>query len=69
MTSFIDPQALFEWCRLPVEELENHPQREEDIKVLPCTGYFALPVLATYLIRVIFSPKYGFLFPVNYHAL
>lgn len=35
MTSCIDAQALFEWCRIPIEELENHPQRQVDIKILP----------------------------------
>jgi glucosamine-6-phosphate deaminase len=34
MTSFIDPQALFEWCHIPVEALEKHPQRKIDITVL-----------------------------------
>jgi glucosamine-6-phosphate deaminase len=34
MTSSIDPDSLFEWCRIPADELENHPQGKVRIKVL-----------------------------------
>jgi glucosamine-6-phosphate deaminase len=34
MTSTIDSQALFEWCRIPAEALENHPQAKIKIKIL-----------------------------------
>jgi glucosamine-6-phosphate deaminase len=34
MTSFIDPQPLFEWCQIPVDELENHPLAKMRIKIL-----------------------------------
>jgi glucosamine-6-phosphate deaminase len=34
MTSTIDPQALFEWCRIPAGELENHPQARVPVKIL-----------------------------------
>ena len=34
MPSFIDTQSLFEWCRIPLEELEGHPQARLRIKVL-----------------------------------
>jgi glucosamine-6-phosphate deaminase len=33
MTSFIDPEALFSWCRIPAEELENHPQARVPVKI------------------------------------
>ncbi len=32
--SMIDPRQLFEWCRIPVEELENHPAARVPIKIL-----------------------------------
>lgn len=35
MTSRIDPEQLFAWCSIPVDELENHPQRRVAIKILP----------------------------------
>lgn len=34
MPSMIDPRQLFEWCRIPVEELENHPDAKIKIKIL-----------------------------------
>jgi glucosamine-6-phosphate deaminase len=34
MTSFLDPEELFEWCRIPAEELEDHPQAKVKIKIL-----------------------------------
>lgn len=34
MTSFIDPQSLFEWCQIPVNELENHPLAKVRIQIL-----------------------------------
>ncbi len=34
MTSTIDAQKLFEWCHIPVEELENHPKAKVPIKIL-----------------------------------
>ena len=34
MTSSIDPQSLFEWCRIPIEELEDHPMSKIRIKIL-----------------------------------
>lgn len=34
MTSRIDTEKLFEYCRIPVDELENHPQAKVKIKVL-----------------------------------
>lgn len=35
MPSFIDPQALFEWCHVPPEDLENHPKARVKIQILP----------------------------------
>jgi len=32
--SMIDPQQLIEWCRIPVEDLENHPDAKVNIRVL-----------------------------------
>jgi glucosamine-6-phosphate deaminase len=32
--SFLDTSMLFEWCRIPVNELEDHPERKVAIKVL-----------------------------------
>ncbi len=34
MTSTIDPRRLFEWCRIPAEELENHPDARVRIRIL-----------------------------------
>jgi glucosamine-6-phosphate deaminase len=34
MPSFLDSTALFEWCRIPGNELENHPDKKIKIKVL-----------------------------------
>ena len=38
MTSNLDPKALFEWCRIPAEELEGHPSIKIGIKILPTAG-------------------------------
>ncbi len=35
MPSFIDPDQLFQWCRIPTDQLENHPQAKVKIKILP----------------------------------
>jgi len=35
MPSMIDPQDLFEWCRIPAGELENHPDAKIPIRILP----------------------------------
>jgi glucosamine-6-phosphate deaminase len=35
MPSFINPEELFAWCRVPPEELENHPQARLRIRILP----------------------------------
>ena len=35
MTSTIDPQQLFEYCRIPAEEMESHPEAKVPIKILP----------------------------------
>jgi glucosamine-6-phosphate deaminase len=37
MTSRLDPQELFRWCKIPIEELESHPEAKVGIKVLPST--------------------------------
>ena len=37
MTSRIDPEELFAWCKIPTDELENHPAARIKIKVLPTT--------------------------------
>jgi glucosamine-6-phosphate deaminase len=34
MTSTIDPKHLFEWCRIPAEALENHPDAKVKIKIV-----------------------------------
>lgn len=34
MTSIIDPKELFAWCRIPAEELENHPDAKVKIKIV-----------------------------------
>jgi glucosamine-6-phosphate deaminase len=34
MTSTLDPKDLFEWCRIPAGELENHPDAKVRMKVL-----------------------------------
>jgi len=34
MTSRIDPDQLFAWCRIPTEQLEGHPQAKLPFKVL-----------------------------------
>jgi len=33
MTSSIDTQKLFEYCRIPVDELENHPDAKVKLKI------------------------------------
>jgi len=35
MVSLIDPKDLFDWCRIPAEELEGHPQAKVPIRILP----------------------------------
>lgn len=35
MPSFIDPVSLEKWCRIPSDQLENHPQAKVDINILP----------------------------------
>jgi glucosamine-6-phosphate deaminase len=35
MPSSINPQELFEWCRIPPEDLENHPQARFKLKIVP----------------------------------
>lgn len=35
MGSQIDPRALYEWCRIPVEELESHPQARVRLRIYP----------------------------------
>jgi glucosamine-6-phosphate deaminase len=37
MTSRINPEELFGWCRIPAAELENHPASRFKIKILPTT--------------------------------
>ena len=32
--SFLDASALFEWCRIPSDQLENHPNKKVAIKIL-----------------------------------
>jgi glucosamine-6-phosphate deaminase len=32
--SMIDPRQLFEWCHIPVEALQNHPEAKVRIKIL-----------------------------------
>ena len=32
--SSLDTSALLDWCRIPTEELENHPQKKVAIKIL-----------------------------------
>jgi glucosamine-6-phosphate deaminase len=32
--SFLDTKELFEWCQIPLDELENHPKRKVPIKIL-----------------------------------
>ena len=34
MPSFLDSAALFEWCRIPANELENHSEKKVKIKIL-----------------------------------
>jgi glucosamine-6-phosphate deaminase len=34
MTSRIDPEQLFDWCRIPEEELQNHPKAKVKINIL-----------------------------------
>ena len=34
MPSFIDPDALFEWCRIPADQLERHPDAKIRIEIL-----------------------------------
>jgi glucosamine-6-phosphate deaminase len=34
MTSQLDPKSLFEWCRIPIEELEQHPERKVNLRIL-----------------------------------
>lgn len=35
MTSRINPEELFAWCRIPTEGLESHPKAKVPIKILP----------------------------------
>jgi glucosamine-6-phosphate deaminase len=35
MPSSINHQELFEWCRIPPEDLENHPQSRFKLKIVP----------------------------------
>lgn len=35
MPSFINPEELFTWCRIPAQELENHPGARFKIKIVP----------------------------------
>lgn len=35
MPSQLDPQQLIAWCRVPTDELENHPDAKIKIKILP----------------------------------
>jgi glucosamine-6-phosphate deaminase len=35
MPSFINPQELFKWCHVPLEELENHPKARIKIQIVP----------------------------------
>jgi glucosamine-6-phosphate deaminase len=35
MPSSINHQELFEWCRIPPEDLENHPQARFKLKIVP----------------------------------
>ncbi len=37
MTSRINPEELFSWCKIPAAKLENHPAARFKIKVLPTT--------------------------------
>jgi glucosamine-6-phosphate deaminase len=37
MTSRLDPQEMFRWCKIPIEELENHPEAKVGVKILPST--------------------------------
>ena len=32
--SSLDSTALFEWCRIPADQLENHPQKKVPIKIV-----------------------------------
>ena len=32
--STIDPEQLFEWCRIPVDELENHSDAKVKLKIV-----------------------------------
>jgi glucosamine-6-phosphate deaminase len=34
MTSTLDPRAMFEWCQIPIENLESHPDAKVHIRVL-----------------------------------
>jgi hypothetical protein len=35
MPSFINPQELFEWCHIPLEELEDHPKARFKTQIVP----------------------------------
>ena len=35
MTSSLDPQELFSWCRIPMEDLESHPDKKVGLKIVP----------------------------------
>jgi glucosamine-6-phosphate deaminase len=37
MTSRIPPDELFAWCKIPADQLENHPAARVKIKILPTT--------------------------------
>jgi glucosamine-6-phosphate deaminase len=34
MPSFLDSAALFEWCRIPANDLENHSEKKVKVKIL-----------------------------------
>jgi glucosamine-6-phosphate deaminase len=33
--SYLDSSAILEWCRIPANELENHPAKKVGLKILP----------------------------------
>jgi len=35
MTSQIDPEKLFAWCRIPTDQLMDHPERRVPLQILP----------------------------------
>jgi glucosamine-6-phosphate deaminase len=34
MSSSIDPEKLFQWCQIPLDQLENHPDAKVKIRIL-----------------------------------